>query len=158
MPFLALAAAYAVQRATQPLRRYPRFANALAASTFVVLLALSLNYAVQTLPTITERHRAEEEQFQAAAAWLAQYADPGDVVMTTQPYTLNYASDHPTIALPGNELPDAAWEAAQRYKARYLVITERFGLYPRILQEKPDPRFHLLEVAGNTQIYEIRTN
>lgn len=155
MPFLALAAVYAVQRATQPFRRYPRFANALAVSAFVALLALSLNYSPQRLPTITERHQADKEQFQTAAAWLAEYADPGDVVMTTQPYTLNYASDHPTIALPGNEPPDAAWEAAQRYKARYLVITEPFGLYPLVLQEQPDPRFRLLEEMDTTLIYEI---
>ena len=155
MPFLALAAVYAVQRAIQPLDRYPKMASALAVLAFVALLALSANQIVQALPTVAERNRAEKEQFQAVAAWLAQNANPGDVIMTVQPYLLNYASHHPTIALPGNEPPDAAWEAAQRYRARYLVITEPFGQYPQIVQEQPNPRFRLLEEMDATQIYEI---
>ena len=70
--------------------------------------------------------------------------------MTTQPYTLNYVSEHPAIVLPGNELPDAAWQAAQRYNARLLIVTQPFGLYPEILEAQPDPRFQLLaEVEGN---------
>ena len=82
-------------------------------------------------------------------------ANPGDVVMTTQPYTLNYASGRPTIVLPGNEPPDSAWEAAQRYGARFLVITQTFGQYPEILRQQPDPRFRLLVTMDTTEIYEI---
>jgi hypothetical protein len=75
--------------------------------------------------------------------------------MTTQPYTLNYVSQHPTIVLPGSEGPDAAWEAAQRYGARFLIITQSFGQYPQILHDQPDPRFRLLEATGTTEYYEI---
>jgi hypothetical protein len=75
--------------------------------------------------------------------------------MTPQTYSLNYASGQPTIALPGNEPPDAVWAAAQRYRARYLVITEPYGLYPQILQDQADPRFRLVEKLETTQIYEI---
>jgi hypothetical protein len=108
------------------------------------------------LPTVTERHQTEEEQFEAIAAWLSQNASPDDILMTTQTYTLNYASGHPAIALPGNEPLDAAWEAAQRYGARYLVITQAHGQYPRILQEAADPRFPQVAELGGTVIYAIR--
>jgi hypothetical protein len=107
------------------------------------------------LPGVAERHQAEKEQFGAADAWLARHASPGEVVMTTQPYTLNYASGHPTIILPGSEEPDSAWEAAHRYKARFLVITQAFGLYPAILHDQPDPRFRLLEATEMFEIYEL---
>jgi hypothetical protein len=75
--------------------------------------------------------------------------------MTTQTYTLNYVSGHPTIALPGNEPLDAVWQAAQRYGARYLIITQVFGQYPQSLQDSGDPRFPLLAEIDNTLIYGI---
>ncbi len=80
----------------------------------------------------------------------------GDVVMTTQPYSLHYASGHPCIVLPGNESPDAAWQAAQRYGARYLVISQTFGQYPQILHDRPDPRFPLLVTIHGAGIYAIQ--
>jgi hypothetical protein len=155
MPFLALAAVYAVYRASQPFRRFRKLADAFAAIAVIALLVLTVAQWVQALPTVAERHQAEKRQFQAAAAWLAQNAAPGDVVMTTQTYTLNYTTGHPTIVLPGNEPPDAAWEAAQRYGGRYLVITQPFGLYPQILLDQPDPRFLLRADTEGIQIYEI---
>ena len=76
--------------------------------------------------------------------------------MTTQPYTLNYVSGHPAIVLPGNEPPDAAWQAAQRYDARFLIVTQQFGLYPEILEAQPDPRFQLLADVEGSKIFGIR--
>jgi hypothetical protein len=154
-PFLALAAAYAVQRGAQLLGRRRRRADFIFVTVMAGLLALAGWQISKTLPSVAERHRAEGEQFQAIADWLAENSASDQVVMTTQPYTLNYVSDHPAIALPGNEPPDAAWEAAQLYGARYLVITNVHGLYPQILLDAPDPRFRLLEDMGTTQIYEI---
>jgi len=159
VPFLALAAVYAIQRASQhPTRgrkpahptRQPVLVGVMAG-----LVALAGAQTILTLPAVTERHRAEEEQFTAVAAWLAEHAAPGSVVMTTQPYTLNYASGYPAIVLPGNEPTDAAWEAAQRYGARFLVITQAFGSYPEILQQGADPRFRLLDSINGTEIYGL---
>jgi hypothetical protein len=75
--------------------------------------------------------------------------------MTDATHQLNYASGHPTIALPGNEPPDAAWQAAQHYGARYLIVTQEFGLYPGILAAQPDPRFRLVAEVAGSQVYEI---
>jgi 4-amino-4-deoxy-L-arabinose transferase-like glycosyltransferase len=155
MPFLALAALYAIYRATQPSGRRRRLSRPLQIAVFVGLLVLTGFQVVQSLPTVAERHRVEKEQFEAITAWLGQNTAPDDVLMTTQTYTLNYVSGHPTIALPGNEPLDAAWEAAQRYGARYLVITQAFGQYPQILQETRDPRFVLLAEVEGTLIYAI---
>jgi hypothetical protein len=155
VPFLALAAVYAVQRSIQRLSRNRKLAEVTFATVTAALLALAGAQLAWALPGVAERHQAEKEQFEAAGEWLAQHASPGDVVMTTQPYTLNYASGHPCIVLPGNEAPDAAWKAAERYRARFLIITQIFGQYPQILHDQPDPRFHLLETSGPTEFYEI---
>lgn len=155
VPFLALAAMHAVQRGAQLLKRRGRLAEVTAVSVTVALLVLSGWQIIQSLSAVSERHLAEKEQFEAVADWLAEHADPRDVVMTTQPYTLNYASGHPAIVLPGNEPPDAAWEAAERYGARYLVITQQFGLYPQILRAQPDPRFQLAAETEGSEIYRI---
>jgi hypothetical protein len=155
VPFLALAAMYAVQQGARRLGRNRNLAPPLLAAVTAGLLVLAGAQVVRTLPAVTARHEAEKEQFQTAASWLDQHAAPGDVIMTTQPYTLNYASGHPCIILPGNETPEAAWEAAQRYKARFLIVTQSFGQYPQILHDQPDPRFRLVEATETTEFYEI---
>jgi hypothetical protein len=155
MPFLALGAVYAIQQGIQRLSRDRKRSTLSIFAVMVGLLVLVGAQVVIALPRVAEVHRSDKEKFEAVADWLAHHAARGDVVMTTQPYTLNYASAHPCIVLPGNEPPDAAWEAAQRYGARFLVITQAFGKYPQILHDQPDPRFRLLEVTGTTEIYEI---
>jgi hypothetical protein len=155
MPFLALAAAYAIQRAVEPFARHRRLVIALSVGMVLALLAVSGILVNRDLVITSDRNQRDQAQFEAAAEWLAQNASPGDVVMTPQTYRLNYASGHPTIALPGNEPPNAAWEAAQRYSARYLIITQPWGQYPQTLQDQPDLRFRLVAVIDTTQIYEI---
>lgn len=155
VPFLALAAMYAIYRAVQRLGRSSRVAGFLFAILTGGLLVLVGGQVVQALPRVTERHQNEKAQFEAIAAWLAGHAAPGDVVMTTQPYTLHYASGHPCIVLPAGEGADAAWEAASRYGARFLIITQAFGRYPNLLHEQPDARFRLLQADDNAEIYEI---
>jgi hypothetical protein len=155
MPFLALAAAYAVQQGMQRTIKNRERAAMIFWAVTAGLLVLAAAQVRVTLPAVAERHQAEKEQFEAVTEWLTRNANPGDVVMTTQPYTLNYASGRPSIVLPGNEPPDAAWEAAQRYRARFLIITQAFGRYPEILHQQPDPRFRLLEATETTEIYEI---
>lgn len=154
-PFLALAALYAVQWASEHLGRAHNLARPLLAGILAGLVVLAGAQTALTLPTIAKRHQAEGEQFGAVAAWLDQNAAPGSVIMTTQPYSLNYASGYPAIVLPGNEPPDAAWQAAQRYGARWLVITQTFGRYPDILHQDPDPRFRLVDSISGAEIYAI---
>ncbi len=158
MPFLALAAVYAVQKGTQRLLRERRPVGPTLVTVVIGLLVLSGAQLFHSLTAVRERHEAEQAQFEAIADWLARHTAPGDVVMTTQPYTLNYVSGHPAIVLPGNEPPDAAFQAAQRYDARWLIITQTFGRYPQTLQEQPDPRFLPVGHLEGTEIYAIATS
>ena len=157
MPFLALAAIYALQRVAQPVRQLRKQADIALLAAVMALLLLTALPLTRVLPAMADHQRATKEQFQAQADWLTQHAAPSDVVMTPQTYSLNYASKHPTIALPGNEPPDSAWAAAQQYGARFLIIDQTFGLYPQILHEQADPRFRLVETNEDTEIYEIIT-
>ncbi len=154
-PFLALATTSTVQRASQYLGRAHKLAQPLFVGIITGLVVLAGAQMILTLPTIRKAHREVQEQFETVAAWLAQNAAPGSVIMTTQPYTLNYTSGYPAIVLPSKESPDAAWAAAQRYGARFLVITQDFGRYPGILHEHPDPRFRLLDSSEGIEIYAI---
>ena len=155
MPFLSLAAAYSIYRGSQLLGRRPKLAMAILGLIAVVILLLAGGQVIQTLSTVTELHQAEKEQFDALATWLDQNTSPGAVVMTDETYSLNYASGHPCIALPGNEPLDSAWQAARRYGARYLIVTREFGLYPEIFAVQPDPRFRPVTEIHGSQIYEI---
>ena len=155
IPFLALAAAYSIYRGSQLFGRKPRLAAIIGAAVTVVLLLLAGWQVMRTLPDVSERNLVEKAQFEAAAAWLSQNVAPGAVVMTDQTHLLNYASGQPTIALPGNEPPDSAWQAAERYGAHYLIVTQQFGLYPGILTAQPDPRFRFVAEIEGSQIYEI---
>ena len=155
MPFLALAALYAIYRGIRyiiPRQRLRWFTFAVVVAGLVVLASAQLGFSLRA---VTERHQAEAAQFEEIAAWLEHNAAPGDVLMTSQPYTLLYASGHPSVVLPGNEPPSSAWEAAQRYDARYLVLTQTFGKYPQILHDEPDARFRLVGTPSGTEIYEI---
>ena len=155
MPFLALAAMFAVHRGIRYVFRRQRlgwFTFAAVTGGLLVLTGVQVSLSLQA---VTERHQDEAEQFQEIAAWLEHHVAPGDVLMTSQPYTLLYTSGHPSIVLPGNEPPSSAMEAAQRYGARYLVITQTFGQYPQILHDEPDPRFRLVGTPGGSEIYEI---
>jgi hypothetical protein len=155
MPFLALAAMFVARQGIHRLTSNRKLATTIFSAVTAGLLVLAGAQVTTALPAVAARHLTEKEQFEAVAGWLAEHSALGDVVMTSQPYTLNYASGHPCIVLPGNEPPDAAWEAAQRYGARFLVITQTFGHYPQILHDQPDPRFRLLEGTGTTEIYAI---
>jgi hypothetical protein len=155
VPFLALAAAYAVQRWIERWSKSRKMTAFIFAAVMAGITVLAAAQVFFSLQTVEARHQDEMAQFEKAADWLSRYAAPGDVVMTTQTYTLHYASGHPTIALPANEPPDATWKAAQRYKARFLVITQIFGQYPQILRDQPDPRFRLVEGSETVELYEI---
>jgi hypothetical protein len=157
MPFLALAAIYTLQRVAQPVRQLRKQADIASIAAVIALLLLATLPLTRVLPAVAEHQRATKEQFQAEADWLVQHTAPGDVVMTTQTYSLNYASKHPTIVLPGNEPPDSAWAAAQQFGARFLIISQTFGQYPQILHDQADPRFRLLETTEAAEVYEILT-
>ncbi|MBN1660848.1 MAG: hypothetical protein JXA93_20805 [Anaerolineae bacterium] len=156
LPFLALAAAHALWQATGALGRAGgRLREVTVGAIVAGLLILAGAQVFLSIPAVGQRHDTEKAQFQAIARWLDDHAAPGDVIMTSQPYTLNLVSGHSAIVLPAAEPPDAAWAAAQRYHARYLVITQPFGLYPEVLHHQPDPRFRLVATLPATEIYEI---
>jgi hypothetical protein len=155
VPFLALAAAYALQRGLRRLLRAPRLSQIGLVIATAGLLLLAGAQAILGLQSVRDENQAHSARFEMAAGWLDQHAAPGDMLMATQPYLLHYASGYPCIALPAAEPPQAAFQAAQRYGARFLVLTQSLGRYPQTLDAQPDPHFRLLERDGPIAIYAI---
>jgi hypothetical protein len=153
LPFLALATVAALEDGLARVHR-PQY-RWLAA---VVLLGLALYLQASAFAGVRREHLRLAAQFEAIAGWLEQEVEPGAVVMTTQPHSLLYASGHPAIPLPAAEPPAAALAAAERYGARYLILTEAAGRYPDAL-EPPPPGFALLrraDLAGtDTRLYRL---
>jgi hypothetical protein len=155
LPFLTLAAMYTLQRIVQEIRRFRRPAIAVSVILILLLLLQAATVTRTALPIIAERSQNEQDRFEAAADWLNQSASTAGAVMTNRGHALNYVSKHPTIALPGNETTEAAWAAAQRHNARFLLIVGSFGHYPQILEASPDARFQRATEGDGFQIYRI---
>ncbi|MEK7216920.1 MAG: hypothetical protein AAB289_15145, partial [Chloroflexota bacterium] len=84
--------------------------------------------------------------------WLHEAGVSGPV-MTTQPYSLRYASGLSAIALPAGDPPGTARQAAGRYGARYIAGFGRFGRYPQDFQGSPG--FTEMLSEGGLWIYRI---
>lgn len=155
-PFAALAAVYAVYRAVLALLPRPRQTGIVLAILLGGVLVLSLSQTWSARTAVGERHQAEQAQYEAIARWLGQRAAPSDVIMTTQPYSVHWASGHPCIALPAGQPPSVALQAAERYDARWLVVTQAFGRYPAALHEEPNAGFVLAGSEAGSEFYEIQ--
>ncbi|HEV7128824.1 MAG TPA: hypothetical protein VGN32_15440 [Ktedonobacterales bacterium] len=152
-PFLAwgeLTLIYVAARwARQQLPLHVSLAPALLAIAVLLQVAL-LAFAV---PAVAATARNDQRTFADATRWLR--AHHAQVVMATESTSLYYASGIPTIELPAAQSPDVAYACARRYGAEYLVILRPAGQYPRILDERHDPRFVLVAQTAEYQVFRI---
>lgn len=155
-PFLAVGEIYALQRFALWLSPHLKVASR---SIYGFLLGFFLLASILWLATsavsVVQTHRTETALFNEINIWLSQH--PPVPVITNQPSTLNYVSGLPGIRLPANESLTTLLEVAHRYKAGYIVITERMGLYPALLQAPENKLFPLLyrSPKGDFEVYGI---
>ncbi|MBI4496863.1 MAG: glycosyltransferase family 39 protein [Chloroflexi bacterium] len=154
VPFLTVAGLVALKQGTDRVQRALGWQRTILPVLLGGVLALTLAQLVVSQATAWAQHRVWARQFGEATRWLREH-DPAAVVITTQPYSLHYASGLPAVVLPSAQPPTAALEVARRYGARYLVLTERFGRYPDALQEAPPGAFRLAYRAQGLEIYEV---
>ncbi|MSQ28731.1 MAG: hypothetical protein EXR51_11445 [Dehalococcoidia bacterium] len=137
LPVLAVAGASGLYRSTQILGqrlfRAPGFTGVMTCIAVTVLLGVQFALAVTAS---SDFHGGNKAYLLRAAEWLHEAGVAGPV-MTTQPYSLRYASGLSTIALPAGDPPTTARQAAERYGARYIAGFGRFGRYPQALQGTP---------------------
>ena len=98
---------------------------------------------------------ANQAKFSQAAEWLRNNASAGEAVIATQAHTLNYASGYPALTLPNRQGIDVLRRLAQRYSARFVVVTERVGLYPDALDAAEAIRVRKRLDANGVVIYEL---
>ena len=146
LPWLAVGA---VQVVAAVGARRASLGLALAALT----AALVVVQAITALPEALEDGRRNQAKFARAAAWLGEYARPGEPVIASQAHSLNYASGQPSLSLPAGQELARVRDLAHVYGARFVVLTESFGRYPDELDEGLGVELRLDE-AG-LRIYEL---
>lgn len=123
MPWLALFAAAALWQL------YDRIAaltdGRWAPAGLLVVIALSVAMIRPSWPDIAEKVRDEPRLYSADLdmyAWLARNTEPGAVIMTRNPWQLNWHSNRPALMIPYTTDRETFLRLARHYRARYLVL------------------------------------
>jgi 4-amino-4-deoxy-L-arabinose transferase-like glycosyltransferase len=145
----ALGSSYAVKY----LFERPR-SRLLAVAGYALIAGLVVGQTVLAWSNAVATSHAQGQQFAAIARWVQANVPPGEPLITTQANTLNYVTRHPALALPAIQDVSVLRQLADRYNVRYVVITERSGLYPQALDD-PAARANLVERLPETFIYEL---
>jgi 4-amino-4-deoxy-L-arabinose transferase-like glycosyltransferase len=123
LPWLALLASYALWRGYD---RIAAIGDGRWTPVGLVLAIAALVAIIQpSWPIIAEKVRFEPERYAAdidAYSWLRDYALPGEVVMTRNPWQLNWNSQHPALMIPHTTNAQVLLRLARTYHARYLVF------------------------------------
>ena len=99
--------------------------------------------------------RAQGQRFAEIAQWVQANVPPGEPIITTRANTLNYATGHPALTLPPVQDVTVLRQLADRYGARYIIVTEPSGLYPAALDD-PAAQAALVATLPGTFIYELQ--
>jgi 4-amino-4-deoxy-L-arabinose transferase-like glycosyltransferase len=126
-----------------------------SAAGYMLIVGLMIGQTAVTWSSAITASRADGQQFAAIAHWLKANVPPGEPIITTQANTLNYVAGYPALTLPPLQDVAVLRQLADRYGARYIVVTEESGLYPAVLD---DPATHatLLITLPGTFIYELQ--
>ena len=145
----ALGSSYAVKY----LFERPRV-RVLSVAGYALIAGLAIGQTALAWSSAIATSRVQGQQFAAIARWVQANVPPGEPIITTQANTLNYVTGHPALTLPALQDVGVLRQLADRYRVRYVVITERSGLYPRALDD-PAARADLVERLPETFIYEL---
>ncbi len=119
-----------------------------------LLIGLGLGQAAFAWSSAIAQSRVQGQQFAEVTRWITDNLPQGEPLITTQANTLNYVSGYPTLALPPIQDVAVLRQLADRYEVRYVVITERIGLYPAAL-DAPTAGARLIGKLPDTWIYEL---
>ena len=126
----------------------------MAVAGYALIAGLVVGQAVLAWNSAVATSRIQGQQFAEIARWVHDNVPPGEPIITTQANTLNYATGHPALTLPTIQDVGVLRQLADRYGVRYIVITERNGLYPMALAD-PAARATLVATLPDTLIYEL---
>lgn len=126
----------------------------MAVAGYALIAGLVVGQAVLAWNSAVATSRIQGQQFAEIARWVHDNVPPGEPIITTQANTLNYTTGHPALTLPTIQDVSVLRQLADRYGVRYIVITERNGLYPMALAD-PAARATLVATLPDTVIYEL---
>ena len=126
----------------------------IAVALLMLLIGLGVGQALLAGSNAIAQSRAEGQQFAEMTRWILENIPRGEPLMTTQANTLNYTTGYPALALPTIQDVAVLRQLADRYGVRYIVVTERNGLYPMALDD-PAARARLIVKLDETLIYEL---
>ncbi|HEX2915105.1 MAG TPA: hypothetical protein VH186_30210 [Chloroflexia bacterium] len=121
-----------------------------------VLCLFEIFQLAVTLPATSSVHNTDREVYARLDQWLK--ANPaGQAVIADEPSSFNYATGLPALRLPSDEPLDVVQRVADRYQARYIIVTGNFGRYPQLLQSPDNTRFPLAykDPQGQFEIYRV---
>ncbi len=124
-PFAAIGCVLLIQKMRA--RPIGRLIGLAIYSTCMVLIVIQSAVA---WPNAINLSQTDHAKFAAAADWLRQNVPADQTVMATQAHSLNYMSGYPAVTLPKNQEVSIVRQMADRYNVRYVVVTEKVGLYP----------------------------
>ena len=130
-------------------------ARVLAVGGYALIAGLMVGQSAMAWSSAIAASRAQGQQFAAIARWLQSNVPPGEPIITTQANTLNYAAGYPALTLPPLQEVSVVKQLADRYGARFIVVTEPSGLYPTALND-PAARAELVATLPRTFIYELQ--
>lgn len=154
-PFLAWGYLAAIYVTAGWLRRHLPLRASLAPALAAIPLLVQVALMVLTFPLVMTTATESRDAVDGASRWLRGHH--ARVVMASEAASFHFGSGLPTIQLPGAQSPDVAYACARRYGAQYLVITDVFGRYPRILHDQPSSHFILVARAPGYEVYQIVT-
>jgi len=122
MPWLALLAARALWRIYDRIAAAGRggwapLGLALVAAALLAIVRPSWDAIADKVGNEPQIHTADL----AAYAWLREHTAPGDVVMTRNPWQLNWAAERPALMVPNTPSTKTMLALARYYRAHYLV-------------------------------------
>jgi len=126
-----------------------------AVGLYAATLVLIAFQSAVALPAAIADGAANQAKFAYAAEWLRGHAPSRQPVIATQAHTLNYASGYPALTLPNRQGVEVLRELAGRYGARFVVVTERVGLYPDVLDVAEAIGVRKRLDANGVVIYEL---
>jgi hypothetical protein len=152
-PFVVWAALGSVY-AVKYLYERPRM-RLMAVAGYALIVGLALGQTALVWSSAVATSRTQGQQFAEIARWVTAHVPPGEPIITTQANTLNYVTGYPALTLPTIQDVSVLRQLADQYGVRFIIVTERNGLYPMALDD-PTARTKLVGTLPETFIYELQ--
>jgi 4-amino-4-deoxy-L-arabinose transferase-like glycosyltransferase len=120
-----------------------------------LFLLINFVWLIFTYQAVVENDRGLADQYGRLKIWLQ--ANPAQVVIASQPSSVNYVANVAAVRLPPKEDLNTLLEIARKYKAEYIIITEAAGLYPNILISPANQIFSKIyqDAKGDIIIFSV---